>query len=714
MSDKMTKSIRNKLITMAVTVAMISIVVLGVVSWQGVGQMRESSHTMSVDLMEMAAENSEEIITASSLDMLTKQANAAATTVDVRIRNLMRQVEILAASIEELYDNPDAYGHVEVLPPDASNDGEYVGQFIYADYDNVEGVIEEVGLLGNKVSFMNQMTKVLPAVSSTFIATESGFFIQCDDISSVKVGQEAVVAWERPWYISATENQGAAWTEVFQDVYGRGLAATCSYAVYDSLGDLKAVVALGCLVEELSTTLDGIILGETEKLIVIDRSGQVIMVTSNEDNSVEDINIWDYESSISQEIIEQLLTGESGVSNATGEDGLEIYFAYQSLESMPWSVITIIESSEMMQPVEESNEQIMLLTDMAEEETRILASSMGVAMIAGIVASAILAFITGALYANRIANPIRSLEKGVREIAKGRLDYNLDIRTGDEIESLAVAVNHMTQDLQQHIEELTNVTAEKERIGVELSIATQIQTSMLPHVFPAFPQYRDKFDIYATMEPSKEVGGDFYDFFMVDERHLGIVIADVAGKGVPAALFMVVAKTLIKNYAQKREIPADILIHTNNQLCQNNDASMFLTAWVAVLNINTGGLVYANAGHSSPLIRQGNGDFQMLDMDSGLLLGGFEDTRYGQGSLTLQQGDLLFLYTDGVTEAINEKEELYGEERLEENLNKYATLSLQDVLENIKADIDNFAGETPQFDDITMLALRFGKELGTE
>lgn len=232
---------------------------------------------------------------------------------------------------------------------------------------------------------------------------------------------------------------------------------------------------------------------------------------------------------------------------------------------------------------------------------------------------------------------------------------------------------------------------------------------MLPSVFPAFPDYTE-FDIYATMEPAKEVGGDFYDFFLVDERHLGIVMADVSGKGVPAALFMVIAKTLIKNYAQRGDSPAEVMFNTNNQLCQNNDAGMFVTAWMAVVDLDTGVLTYANAGHNPPMIRQNDGVFRYLHSEPNFVLAGLDDMDFDQSTLTLNQGDVLYLYTDGVTEATNSNEKLYDEPRLEQVINTLSTESLEQFLKDIKTDIDLFVGEAPQFDDITMLVLRYGDE----
>lgn len=284
----------------------------------------------------------------------------------------------------------------------------------------------------------------------------------------------------------------------------------------------------------------------------------------------------------------------------------------------------------------------------------------------------------------------------------------MEIRTGDEIEILSDSLVNMMAELKNYMENLKRVTAEKERIGAELAVATQIQASMLPCIFPAFPE-RDEFDIYATMQPAKEVGGDFYDFFMVDEDHLAVVIADVSGKGVPAALFMVIAKTLIKNHVQNGDCGADVFTNVNRQLCENNEAGLFVTAWMGILQISTGEFVYVNAGHNPPLLRRGNGDFEFLRGRAGFVLAGLEDMKYQQAEIKLSQGDMLYLYTDGVTEAMDIHNELYGEKRLLEYLNQVKDMPLEDILHGIKADIDVFVKGAPQFDDITMLMLKLEK-----
>lgn len=279
------------------------------------------------------------------------------------------------------------------------------------------------------------------------------------------------------------------------------------------------------------------------------------------------------------------------------------------------------------------------------------------------------------------------------------------IDTGDEIGALSVSFRHMMADISSYVDNLARVTAEKERIGAELTVATQIQASMLPCIFPAFPE-REEFDIYATMEPAKEVGGDFYDFFMVDNDHLAVVMADVSGKGVPAALFMVIAKTLIKNHAQNGDSGADVFTNVNRQLCENNEAGLFVTAWMGILQISTGDFIYVNAGHNPPLLRRAGENFEYLRGRSGFVLAGMEDMKYRQADMKLLPGDMLYLYTDGVTEATDIHEELYGEQRLKEYLNKNEELPLPEILHGIKADIDVFVKGAPQFDDITMLILK--------
>jgi len=244
------------------------------------------------------------------------------------------------------------------------------------------------------------------------------------------------------------------------------------------------------------------------------------------------------------------------------------------------------------------------------------------------------------------------------------------------------------------------------RIDGELTLATEIQSSMLPKIFPAFPS-NDNFDIYATMKPAKEVGGDFYDFFLLDENHVAIVIADVSGKGIPAALFMAIAKTLIKNTLYENDVE-DTLSKVNNSLCEGNDIGLFVTAWIGVMDLVTGKLTYANAGHNNPVVKTNN-EFKYLTCAPGFVLAGLPNFNYRSSSIYLKPGDEIFLYTDGVTEDTDINNELFGENRLLDYLNEHKNLTIKDQLDNLNEELKVFAKGREQFDDITMLALTYIK-----
>lgn len=320
---------------------------------------------------------------------------------------------------------------------------------------------------------------------------------------------------------------------------------------------------------------------------------------------------------------------------------------------------------------------------------------------------------------NRIAKPIENLaevagnyyEKHATDEQRETMVTACEQYAGDstEVGELARSYISMVKDLEAYIENLHTITAEKERINAELTLASSIQAHMLPCIFPPFPDH-DEFEIYATMTPAKEVGGDFYDFYMVDNNHLAVVIADVSGKGVPAALFMVIAKTLIKNQAQMGLEVNEVFSIVNRLLCEGNDAGLFVTAWMGILDLTSGLLTFANAGHNPPLLKQKDGNFTYLKTRPGLVLAGMEGIKYRKNEIIIEPGDRLFLYTDGVTEATDASNELYGEERLNQFMNGHVQDTAEDVLRGLKQDIDQFVGEAPQFDDITMLMLDFKKK----
>jgi sigma-B regulation protein RsbU (phosphoserine phosphatase) len=296
----------------------------------------------------------------------------------------------------------------------------------------------------------------------------------------------------------------------------------------------------------------------------------------------------------------------------------------------------------------------------------------------------------------------------VREISSGNLDKKIDVHTNDEIEHLAICFNAMTDELKTYMVNLEKETAERERIATELDVATDIQNGMLPKDFPA----RADFELFATMTPAKEVGGDFYDFYFLDEKHLAITVADVSGKGIPAALFMVISKTILSNFAEtfyKQNDLAQVVAASNEQLCANNEAMMFVTAFIGVLDLESGEFTFVNAGHNPPVVyRAETNHCEFLDVKKNFVLGGMDGIPFVEQKINFKHGDLIFIYTDGVTEALNVKEEEYLPDRLINFMNSTdCAADLETLLANVRADLSKHVGDAEQSDDITMFALRF-------
>lgn len=319
---------------------------------------------------------------------------------------------------------------------------------------------------------------------------------------------------------------------------------------------------------------------------------------------------------------------------------------------------------------------------------------------------------------NRVIKRIRKLEKEIITYSESK-DVSvanqivMTERYKDEIARLGGGFANMIKELDQYMDNLTKMTAEKERIGAELDVATGIQVSMLPRIFPAFPDI-DEFDIYASMDPAKEVGGDFYDFFMVDSNHLAIVIADVSGKGVPAALFMVIAKTILKNNLLSGDSVEEALAKTNEQLAESNDEMLFVTAWVAVIDLSTGSMEYSDAGHESAFIlgKEAHTEIEIEDKLPPLAI--MDGMEYNHYTRQLHVGEKIFIYTDGVPEANNAEHELYGMDRLRDVMSKCLDSSPRGVLAAVRSDVDLFVGAAEQFDDLTMLCVEFKKFTGND
>ncbi len=303
-----------------------------------------------------------------------------------------------------------------------------------------------------------------------------------------------------------------------------------------------------------------------------------------------------------------------------------------------------------------------------------------------------------------IINNLKKINDTLAQITNGDLSVTVNVRSNKEFSSLSDDINSTVATLKRYIAEAAA------RIDKELEYAKQIQHSALPTNFPAGEEY----NIYAQMIAAKEVGGDFYDFYKLNDTTVAFLAADVSGKGIPAAMFMMTAKTIIKDLAESGMAVNDIFTKANEKLCENNESGMFVTAWMGILDLTTGVVQFANAGHNPPLLKRADGSFEYLKTRAGFVLAGMEGVRYRVGEMTLNPGDRLFLYTDGVPEATNIDNKLYGEDRLLAFMNQNASMEATKLLPALKANIDEFVGEAPQFDDITMLMFDYKPKKGGE
>ncbi|MFH7325852.1 SpoIIE family protein phosphatase [Desulfurivibrio sp. C05AmB] len=458
-----------------------------------------------------------------------------------------------------------------------------------------------------------------------------------------------------------------------------------AHAVTNEQGERIGIVAATVTLTTLSQIVQSINIGHSGISWIVDSSG--LQVAHPDPTLTMKLNFLKSSAAGYQgleAIGEKIIQGEAGQGLYVRPNGERFIAIFNPIPNTPgWSFGIAMLHSEFMERPEK------------------LISNIAWLMVAMLLAMLLVI----ALLSGKISAPVLLLKKGVAEASTGNLDHRLDIHTGDEIQELADAFNRMTGDLKEHITRLTETTAAKERIQSELKIATDIQASLLPRIFPAFPE-RPEFDIFAAMDPAKEVGGDFYDFFFINQTNLCFLIADVSDKGVPAALYMMVAKTLLKSEGQRLGEPDRILAAVNNILAEGNDSCMFATVFCAILNTENGEVRFANAGHNPPLLIDAQG-IHYLAMKSGFVLGPMEDTVYETERLVMQPGDTLFLYTDGVTEAANLENELYGEAQLLNSLKQKQGEPLASILQLIRAEVMKHANGAAQSDDVTMVAITY-------
>ena len=405
-------------------------------------------------------------------------------------------------------------------------------------------------------------------------------------------------------------------------------------------------------------------------------------------------------------LITEALTNFLGVGEAD-IDGEHYFAAYAAMATAGWSQIIFVPESEMDAPTNRLLEEMDAIGEETNKQFRSASRQANLLILIVILILIANAFLAAMIFSGKVMNPINKMTGRLKAVSGDAFVFEMDdaYKTGDEIEVLANTFGRLSDKMQEYLKNILTMTAEKERVGTELSIASKIQTDMLPEVSGIFAETKE-FLLSASMTPAKEVGGDFYDFFMINDDHLCLVIADVSGKGVPAALFMMASKIIIEDHAKIGKSPAQVLHDTNKALCAKGQSDMFVTIWIGVLEISTGKLTAADGGHEYPVILKHDG-VELYKEHHGIFVGGIEGIDFTDYEIQLNPGDKVFVYTDGVPEAMNSDKCIFGLERMCSTLGDSKNGTPEEILKHMEKTVDSFAGDAEQFDDLTMLCLEY-------
>lgn len=649
------------------------------------------------------------------------------------LNNISDKVLISCESIEKIIQNRDDFkGFIPPLPEntmisengkgsskayviDSNSDSSNPSVYFIKEISNSSIVSENIIpknlynqllLISNCEYIFEPIFNNNDCISSIYVGTESGIYYKYSNDNS----NERYDPRTRSWYTDAVKAAEKSDIPVWQNVYiskstGK-FCITCSKAFKNKSGKILGVCAVDMYIDDISDLILKYKIGKNGYNFIIDKNGNIVMHPEyasifQDESSFESFNL--SESGLVNEILDK----KSDVISAKIDDK-NYYISFSPMEINDWTWVSTLPEEELMEPIYKIEN---LIDASLEKSEKSLEKDFNfviiVFLIVFLVSFVIICFVCTKLSKN-ISLPITRLCEATKSIGRGNFDLSVDKNSDDEIGKLAKSFNLMARNLKRYMKNLKKTTAEKEKVHSELMIANKIQKSMLPCIFPAFPERKD-FDIYAVMDPAREVGGDFYDFFLIDDSKLALVIADVSDKGVSAALFMVVAKILIKNQLQNGDSPGEVLKIVNNRLCENNEVGMFVTCFLGIFDIKSGEFTYANAGHNPPfLYRKSEKNCIAITSPHGLVLGGTPNITYLQSKTYLYPGDFLFLYTDGVTEAANKRGRLFSQQKLEEIVNSCGkkNVAIQDLIFDIKSEINKFVGNAAVSDDITMLALK--------
>ena len=710
------------LCSMLVITASLAFAVIGILQLRA--SMRVAAETNASQNAAIKQRSQETTTRLTNEDMLNT-ITLTAQNADGEFWTMKHDFTMLALMVQDIFEHPDKYGEREVFPPDPANAGKYALQLIFSNKEAAND--PKTRILVRKLANLEPMMAEIvhgntDYTRECYISLPNGATLAMDKDSDAKFDEKGNIypfdPTVRPWYLKAVEERKFCFTLAVHSYFRELPEIEYSYPIYVE-GKLVAVLQGSTKLSVLQNFISDVGVGENGFSIMVSDEGHLVYSPrkSGELEMINDMStdIRNTGNATLTALIYQALNQESGLGNVQ-IDGEKYYAAYAPMSSLGWTLITFVSESELKRPTDDLLADVDEISARAGEQYRRNFRRSSLLLLAVVILLIVNASLAAISLSGKITNPIHVMTQRIEDVTGEQFVFKMDdvYRTGDEIEILANTFANLSDQMKGYIRNILSMTAEKERVRTELALATRIQADMLPNKFPAFPD-RQEFHVFASMTPAMEVGGDFYDFFFVDEDRLALVIADVSGKGIPAAMFMMMAKNMIQNQAASGRSPQEVIETVNQLICENNKENMFVTVWFGILDLRSGILTAVNAGHEYPILKTPNGAFEVVREEAHcFLIGATRKMKYKEYELRLEPGGKVFVCTDGVTEAQNNDKELFGRDRTVRALNSAMNEPPEGILRAVEKAVADFVGEAKQFDDLTMLCIEYIGKPGTE
>lgn len=698
-------SVKTKILLVFLLLSVSALLVTGILAFVQIGEVSRYALESSGSLGDRAVEDSTAAMERDAMDSLLRLARDQAYISNIIFDRVAGEIEMMASYAASIQQDPARVRTMRFYLQDEDPPDRTLTTVLFLAPGVERDIpVDERDAAGMMTDIFIPLYTADRNLAAVYVGTDSGMSFIYPWFTGMDASFDPRL---RDWFINARETGNLTWSEPYVDLLGHGLMMTCSKPVYDPDRDWFWVIGADVTIETINRNIIGTQVGNSGYAMLIDQHGNVITrpgLSSGDmrwDESFVTENLLQSSNQDLVRVARDMTAGKEGVATVRFEGG-DRFIAFAPVKNVNWSVGVVMPVDEVIAPALSTRASIIGASDETaahitgqQEMLRTIFTLAFLILLAVVV-------ILSLIFSRYLTRPLEELKKGSEAIGHGDLDHRVDVHTGDEFEDLGISFNRMASDLKEHIRTLRLTTAEKERIQKELEIAKGIQQSFLPESAPSIPGI----DLEGFNLPAAEVGGDFYDFIPVGSTSWGLVIADVSGKGVPAALFMALSRTLIRASAARNPDPVISIREANHSIYLDSKTSMFVTLFYAILDTRERSLTFVNAGHNPPLLlHSGNNGISLLKA-RGIALGVIDEVELEPVEVRLDHGDIVVLYTDGVTEATDEQDREYGIERLTSIMHKSRNLPAKGIIAAVVNDITAFAGTRPQFDDITLMVLK--------